>query len=407
MLNNKLPLITTLCTTLLLGNTLALAQNPNAAFANGFPVAPTGLQNLPLTNGPWDYRTGEDMNIHVELVARLAYPMAMSFLPDGSSLVVTRQSKLYHLSGGQNLEVPGGPAGVFVGESGGIGSVHGYMDIKLHPDFARNQLVYLSYTRTDASLPVGIGTVGRARFTGNSLEDFEVIYDSKDLNGSMRLTFGVDGKLYISTPDRDSQSLLSNGGKILRLNDDGSIPADNPFVNTPNALPEIYSLGHRFTLGLTLHPDTGALWQSENGPNGGDEINIIQPGADYGWPAVSFGRSYSGPWQSEKPTHEGYPVPVVYWMPSVAVAGLTFYTGKALSKWTGDLFVGALREGEVNGTGHLERILFNSNMEELRRESLLQDLHKRIRDVVQGPDDYLYVVLEDRDGGILRIMPAQ
>ena len=407
MTNNKRPLLTAICTALLLCSPLAKAQNANAAFSNGFPVAPTGLQNLPLADGPWDYRTGEDMNIHVELVTRLQYPMAMAFLPDNSLLVVTRQSKLYHINNGNTQEISGGPQGVFSGESGGIGSVHGYMDIKPHPEFARNNLVYLSYTRTDKNLPAGIGTVARARLNGSSLENVETIYDSVDLNGSMRLQFGVDNKLYVSTPDRDSQSLQSRGGKILRLNDDGSIPADNPFVNTPNALPEIFSFGHRYTLGLTTHPETGALWQSENGPNGGDEINIIEAGQNYGWPLVSYGRSYSGPWETGSPTHEGYPVPLVFWVPSVAVSGLTFYTGDALNKWQGDLFVGSLRTGEVNGTGHLERILFNDKMEELRRESLLVDLHKRVRDVVQGPDGYLYLALEDRDGGILRIMPVQ
>ncbi|MGA0807044.1 MAG: PQQ-dependent sugar dehydrogenase, partial [Pseudohongiellaceae bacterium] len=363
-------------------------------------------QNLPLGDGPWRYRTGEDMNIEVELVTRLEYGMGMVFLPDASLLVATRSGKLYRIADGVRSEVGGGPAAVFVGESGGIGSVHGYMDLALHPDFAANNLVYLSWTRPDQDQPAGISSVGRARLNGAMLEDFELVYDTVDLNGSVSLVFGGDGKLYVTTPDRDSQSLLSRGGKVLRLNDDGSIPADNPFSGRADALPEIYSYGHRFSLGLTTHPGTGQVWQSENGPNGGDEINLIESGANYGWPEVSYGRSYSGPWEAGSPTHAGYALPLVVWIPSVAVAGLTFYMGDALSKWKGDLFVGGLREGEVNGTGHLERILFNRNMEELRRESLLTDLHKRIRDVVQGPDGYLYLSLEDRDGGVLRIKPA-
>lgn len=403
----KTPLLPTALSLLLsCAATASLAQNDNAAFNGAFPVAPTGLQNLPLGDGPWIYRTGEDMNIRVELVTRLEYGMGMVFLPDASLLVVTRQGKLYRIVDGQRQEVIGGPESVFVGESGGIGSVHGYMDLALHPDFASNGYVYLSYTRPDQNLPVGIGTVGRARWNGTSLENFTPIYDTVDLNGSVSLVFGPDGKLYVTTPDRDAQSLSSRGGKVLRLNDDGGIPADNPFVGTPDALPEIYSFGHRYSLGLTTHPVTGAVWQSENGPNGGDEINVITAGANYGWPEVSYGRSYNGPWEAGTPTHAGYPLPLVVWIPSVAVAGLTFYTGDALPKWKGDLFVGALREGEVNGTGHLERVLFNRNMEELRRESLLTDLHKRVRDVVQGPDGYLYLSLEDRDGGVLRIMPA-
>jgi glucose/arabinose dehydrogenase len=384
----------------------AFSQNANAAFSNGFPVAPTGLENLPLGEGPWDFRTGEAMNIHVELVAHLDNPMAMTFLPDGSMLVVTRPGKLLHLENGKVSEITGGPASVSFGVGGGIGTIHGYMGIALHPDFSRNKQVYLMYTRPEENLP-GVLTVGRGRLEGNRLEDFDMIFDTKDLLGAGNILFGADGKLYMSTPDRDSQNLASLGGKILRLNDDGSIPDGNPFVNTRNARPEIWSYGHRYSLGMTLHPETGELWESENGPNGGDEINIIRAGADYGWPSVSLGRDYNGPWHGGHPSHANYVEPEVYWMPAVAVSGMTFYTGDKLSKWKGDLFVGSMREGEVNGTGHLERILFNGNMEELRRESLLTTLHKRIRDVKQGPDGYLYVVLEETDGGVLRIMPAE
>lgn len=403
--NTVRTLACTLLASLLL-NTTVHAQS-QVAFANGFPVAPTGLQNLPLADGPWDYRTGEDMNIHVELVTRLEYAMAMTFLPDASLLVATRKGLLYQLKNGKPQAISGGPASVFVGESGGIGSVHGYMDVKLHPDFASNGYVYLSYTRPDKDLPVGIATVGRGRLNGNKLEDFAVVYDTKTLNGAVRIAFGSDGKLYVSTPERESQSLQSVGGKILRLNDDGTAASGNPFAGKADALPEIYSYGHRYTLGLTVHPTTGALWQSENGPNGGDEINVITAGTDYGWPAVSFGRDYNGPWHAGTSMHTGYSAPLVYWMPSVAVSGFTFYTGDKLPKWKGNLIIGSLRTGEVNGTGHLERVVMNDKYEELRRESLLVDLHKRVRDVVQGPDGYLYLALEDKDGGVLRIGAAE
>jgi glucose/arabinose dehydrogenase len=295
---------------------------------------------------------------------------------------------------------------VSFGLAGGIGTIHGYMDIKLHPDFANNGYVYLMYTRPDANLP-GVLAVGRGKWNKGKLENFQVVFDTKDLTGAGSIQFGPDGKLYMSTPDRDAQDLSSLGGKVLRLNDDGSVPRDNPFLKNAKARPEIYTYGNRSILGITVHPGTGQLWASENGPNGGDEINILQAGTDYGWPSVSLGRDYNGPWHGERPSHAGYAGPVVYWTPAVAVADLTFYTGSKLSKWTGDLFVGSMREGEVNGTGHLERVLFNDKMEELRRESLLTTLHKRIRDVLQGPDEYLYVVLEETDGGILRIMPAK
>jgi glucose/arabinose dehydrogenase len=165
-------------------------------------------------------------------------------------------------------------------------------------------------------------------------------------------------------------------------------------------------MGHRTSLGLAVHPGTGDVWQNENGPNGGDEINVIRPGSNYGWPIVSFGRTYLGPWQSERPTHERFEAPVVFWMPSIAVSGMAFYTGNRLPKWKGDVFVGSLRTGEIPGTGHLERILFNEKMEELRRESLLVELRQRIRDVRQGPDELLYVLTDSLDGAVLRIEPA-
>lgn len=385
---------------------VGFAQNNTAEMADGYPVAPTGLENLPLGEGPWEFRTGEAMNIRVELVAHLNNPMAMSFLPDGSMLVIVRAGKLLHIDDGKVTEISGGPESVSFGLAGGIGTIHGYMGIALHPDFENNGYVYLMYTRP-AEAMAGVVALGRGKLKGSTLEDFEVIYDTKDLLGAGNIYFGPDDKLYMSTPARDPQDLASLGGKILRLNDDGSVPADNPFVDTPNALPEIYSYGHRYALGFTTRPGSDEIWQSENGPNGGDEINIIEPGVDYGWPTVSFGRDYNGPWHGGASTHAGYKAPEVYWMPAVAVSGLTFYTGDKLSKWKGDLFVGSMREGEVNGTGHLERVLFNGNMEELRRESLLTTLHKRIRDVKQGPDEYLYVVLEETDGGILRIKPAE
>jgi glucose/arabinose dehydrogenase len=203
-----------------------------------------------------------------------------------------------------------------------------------------------------------------------------------------------------------AQDLNSHAGKVLRLRDDGSVPSDNPFAGKPGHKPEVYSLGHRNSLGLAVHPGTGDVWQNENGPNGGDEINIIRPGRNYGWPLVSYGRTYPGPWQSEVFWREGFEQPVVVWIPSIAISGMAFYTGSKLPKWKGDVFVGGLRTGEIPGTGHLERILFNEKMEELRRESLLGELRQRIRDVRQGPDELIYVLTDADAGGVLRIEPA-
>jgi glucose/arabinose dehydrogenase len=208
-------------------------------------------------------------------------------------------------------------------------------------------------------------------------------------------------------PPQAPQNPDTDGGKVLRLRGDGTIPDDNPFVGKPGHKPEVYTVGHRGSLGLALNPTTGEMWQNENGPNGGDEINVLKPGRNYGWPVVSYGRSYQGPWQSGTPRHDGFEPPVVYWMPAIAVSGMTFYTGDRLPKWKGDVFVGSMRTGEIPGTGHLERILFNEKMEELRRESLLTELRQRIRDVRQGPDGLLYVLTDAKPGSVLRIEPAE
>ncbi|MXO58362.1 PQQ-dependent sugar dehydrogenase [Altererythrobacter salegens] len=388
----------------------AQAQQDVAMNPGGYPVAPTGLADNPLPEGPFTYRTAEGMDIRVEVVARgIEYPMALTFLPDRSMLVVTRKGELLQLAPGTNKPrvVSGGPASVFAGESGDAGTSHGYMDVVLHPDFATNGLVYIAYNKPDGEAPRM--AVGRGRWTGSRLEDFADVWLAPSGAGGMtRLAFGKEGTLFLTTSGADAQNLGTVGGKVLRINDDGSIPADNPFLRNSAARKDVYSLGHRGALGLAIHPLTGDLWESENGPNGGDEINIIKPGHNYGWPFVSLGRAYPGPWQSGgRPGHEVFEPPVIYWMPAIAVSGLMFYTGDALPKWKGDIFVGALRTGEIPGTGHLERILVNKDMEELRRETLLYDLHQRIRDVKQGPEGYIYMVTEQKDGSVLRIVPAE
>lgn len=387
---------------------LANAQNSNVEFRGGIPLAPSGLANHPLGDGPFEYPTAEGMDIRVVVVTKdIEYPMSLAFLPDNKILVITRTGQIRVINDGILDPEPasGGPESVFRGESGLPGTIHGYLDIALHPQFAQNGLIYLCYTK-----PLGdderATTVGRGRWNGTGLSDFTDIWQAPaGISSAARITFGQNNMLFIATGGGDAQNLSSYGGKILRLHDDGSVPSDNPFVGRAGAKPEIYSMGHRNSLGLAVHPN-GDLWQNENGPNGGDEINIIQAGLNYGWPIVSLGRTYQGPWQSERPTHAIFEPPIVYWMPAIAVSGMAFYTGDALPKWKGDVFVGALRTGEIPGTGHLERILFNENMEELRRENLLVDLRQRIRDVRQGPDGLLYVVTDEKDGAVLRIEPA-
>jgi glucose/arabinose dehydrogenase len=391
-------------------------------FQGGIPVAPTGLANRPLPDRPLEFDTGEGQRIRVTVLAKgLKFPWALTFTPDPSTplgaggptmLITERTGRLRVIRNGvlDPTPVPGGPTGHFAGESGLPGAVHGYMDIALHPKFAENRLLYLSYTKPLDEKRRTVA-IARARFDGKALTDVKDIF-VLDAAGTTRIAFGKDGMLYVTTTGSTSkdpnfpQNPGDQGGKVLRIRDDGSIPPDNPFAGKAGAKPEIYTLGHRSSLGLRMHPGTGEMWLNENGPNGGDEINILKPGANYGWPLVSYGRTYPGPWQSEVPGHTGFEPPVVYWVPSIAVSGMEFYTGDKFPKWKGDVFVGSLRTGEIPGTGHLERILFNEKMQELRRESLLVELRQRIRDVRQGPDGLLYVITDSDPGAVLRIEPV-
>ena len=391
------------------GMAVGLGQQ-TVPFANGIPVAPTGLANKPLAAGPWEFDTGEGQRIRVVVVTKgLSYPYSMTWLPDGTTLVTERMGKLRVIRNGKldPQPVAGVPANYGTGESGLPGAVHGLMDIALHPQYATNRYIYVNYTK---QLDPKRNTVAIARASWDAkggLMNAKDIFVASERTSTSRMVFGNDGMLYLATSGGDAQDLSSHGGKVLRMRDDGSAPPDNPFAGKQGAKPEIYTYGHRNSLGLAVHPRTGQVWQTENGPNGGDEINIAKPGANYGWPLVSYGRQYPGQWQSgDRAGHAGFEPPVVIWVPSIATSGLTFYTGDKFPRWKGDVFVGALRTGEIPGTGHLERILFNQNMEELRRESLLTELRQRVRDIRQGPDGLLYVLTDEKDGALLRIEPA-
>ena len=389
--------------------TAVLAQQ-KVPFQNGIPVAPRGLAGRTLPDKAMEFDTGEGQRIRVTAVTKaLEYPWSLTFLPDGAMLVTERAGRLRIIRNGvlDPKPVPGAPAAYFAGESGLPGAVHGFMDVALHPHFAENHFVYLTYTKP-LDEKRRVAALARGRWEDGALTEVRDIFVA-DAAGPSRIAFGKDGTIFMTASGsnaQDSQNPNTDGGKVLRLRDDGSIPTDNPFVGKAGHKPEVYTLGHRNSLGLALHPGTGEMWQNENGPNGGDEINVLRPGRNYGWPIVSYGRTYQGPWQSEIPRHEGFEAPVVYWMPAIAVSGMAFYTGDRFPKWKGDVFVGSLRTGEIPGTGHLERILFNDKMEELRRESLLVELRQRIRDVRQGPDGLLYVLTDEKPGAVLRIEPA-
>jgi len=366
-----------------------------------------GVPVPPLDDGPWVFDTAEQHKIRVSVVAKgLSHPWAITFLPNDDMLVTERAGRLRLVRDG--MLDPHEISGVPTVRTDGNG---GLMDVAVHPQFDENRLVYLTYTK-----PVGGGkgapALARGRLEAGRLVDVrdlivtEAYEGNSGLNG--RVVFGRDGKVYMSTGGRVtdvSQNPMSLRGKVLRLNDDGTVPDDNPFVKHDDHRPEIYSFGHRNTLGLILHPVTGEIWQHENGPNGGDEINIVLAGRNYGWPVVSFGRDYSGA-RLYEPTRDGMETPLVVWLPAIAAAGMAVYTGDQFPAWKGNVFVGSLREGGIPGTGHLERIVFNEKTEELRRETMLTELRQRIREVRQGPDGLLYVLTDADDGALLKIEPT-
>jgi glucose/arabinose dehydrogenase len=337
----------------------------------------------------------------------------MVWLPGGDLLITERGGRLRRLRDGVLDPAPLTGLETF--------PIDKLFDIALHPDFADNELVYLTYIKSGAH-PDGSDTYWattallRGRLTDAGLADVEEIFEAdawRELTGgdASRILFAPDGTLYMSSSHRrdpeSPQDPRSHVGKILRLNDDGSVPDDNPFVGNDDWLPEIWSTGHRTVLGLTFHPDTGALWETENGPQGGDEVNILERGANYGWPLVTYGRDYSGLPAAPQPWRADLVAPVVFWVPSIAASGLAFYSGARIPAWRGNLFVGAMTVGRIPRTGRLERIVFAENGGEIRRESLLGDLHQRIRDVREGPDGLLYLLTDEADGALLVIEPAE
>jgi aldose sugar dehydrogenase len=374
------------------------------------PRGPRPLPSPPLGNGPWVYSTFEQRDIKVSVVTHgLSHPWSLAFLPDGSVLITERAGRLRILRNGvlDPTPVAGTP------EVLSRGTMAGLMDIALHPNFAQNKWIYISYHKPIAR-GVAVNSVLRGTWDGKALTDVQDVFVSDDVDTeASRIVFGKDGMLYMAiggpgtgprvSVDR-AQHTNDLAGKVLRLRDDGGVPTDNPFVGKSGYKPAIFTIGHRVQLGLALNPDTGEIWEHENGPNGGDELNVLKPGRNYGWPIVSYGRDYNGP--RFPPSAPGFEEPVVFWVPSIAPSGLTFYTAERLPGWKRNAFVGGLREGEVAPTGQLQRIVFNDNWEELRRESLLRDLHQRVRDVRQGPDGLLYLLTDEDPAALLRIEPV-
>ena len=370
-----------------------------------------------LGDGPWTYTTSErNTRIKVSVVTKgLSHPWSMVWLPNGDMLVTERTGRLRMIRNG--VLDPEPIAGVPKVQAGGTS---GLLDIALHPKFATNGLVYLAYNTSKPKPAGATGSVystalARGHFDGKALVDVKEIFVAEpwaDLSGgdASRILFAPDGTLFLASShhrdEKGPQDPLNDVGKILRLNDDGTIPKDNPFAGKAGYRPEIYSIGHRTVMGLAFHPTTGALWETENGPQGGDEVNIIKPGENYGWPLVTYGHDYDGTPLNERETRPDTVLPTLFWVPSVTVSSLAFYTGDRFPAWKNNLFVGSMTVGRISGTGHLERIVFNEKGEQ-RRESLLVDLHQRIRDVRQGPDGLIYLLTDEDAGALLRIEPAQ
>ena len=351
-----------------------------------------------------DAPTAPQSDVMVETVAEgLIHPWAIAFLPDGRMLVTERpgRMRLVNMEGQVTAPLEGVPK-VFAQGQGGL------LDVALAPDFQSSGTIYFSYAEPREGGRNGT-TVARARLVEGDdrprLEDVQIIFRQQpsyraDVHFGSRIVVAPDGKLFITLGERFqmqyAQDLSRHWGKVVRINPDGSVPEDNPFVGREGARPEIWSYGHRNPQAAGLHPDTGELWIVDHGPRGGDEVNVVRKGLNYGWPVINYGRHYSGQDIPEK--REGMEQPLYYWDPSIAPSGMTFYTADRAPQWRGNLFVGAL------AGRHLARLVLDGE-EVTAEEQLLKDLNERIRDVRQGPDGAIYVATDSPNGRILRVTP--
>ena len=356
----------------------------------------------------------------VAVATGLFHPWSLAFLPDGRLLVAARDGKL-RMIGKDGVMSPEVVWTSPTPPGQGRDALHG---LAVHPKFAENKLVYMSYPKNG---PKGNTlAISRGHLQGDKLTELAEIFvaDAWETSGNLagHMMFGPDSTLYVMVGDRDrlcctgtednslrmkAQSLENHVGKTLRLKDDGGVPADNPFVGRAGAKPEIFTYGHRNGYGLSFNPQTGELWQAEIGPMGGDEVNILMPGHNYGWPLVSMGRNYTGTLASDQPWFRpGMDNPRMFWVPSISPSSILWYTGDKFPQWKNSLFVGALT------TRQLLRISFNQPSQAEKREPLLASLNVRIRDVQQSPDGYIYVATEGAirgdaaDGMVLRLEPA-
>lgn len=377
-------------------------------------------QGEPLGSGPWIFPTFEQEGVELTLLARgMPNPFGLVFVPGTASAAYpTGDILITERAGKVRLYRNGALQEQIVVDLAEVFPLQQLFDIELHPRFAENRLVYFAWIK---QLPHPDGSnrfwattaLARGRWNGNSFENLEEVFEasawSDNICGaSSRLHFLPDASLLLGVSHRcdleGPQELGTHIGKVLRLSDTGQALPDNPFFAREGALPEIYTWGNRSVMDFATHPVTGEVWELENGAQGGDEVNILRPGANYGWPVATFGRDYDGTRFGPRPWVEGTELPELFWVPSITVAGLSFYTGAAFPNWRNNLFVTGMIAGRIPGTGTLQRVVFNE-AGELRREVLLGELKQRIRYVAQGPDDLLYLLIDHSDGALLRLAP--
>ena len=362
---------------------------------------------------PADIVKSEKANFRIDTVASgLEHPWSLAFLPDGRMLVTERPGRLRVLAPDGNLSLPveGLPAVAAVGQGG-------LLDIVLAPDFNESRRIYFSFAEPRG--PAGAvnpnsTSLASARFLEEDgkakLADVNVIFRAEPateggLHFGSRIAIAPDGALFLTTGERNlkaaAQDLSNHLGKVFRVRADGTAPPDNPFVGNKNARPEIWSYGHRNVQGAAIHPATGKLWIAEQGPKGGDEINVPEKGKNYGWPVIGYGVDYSGAKIHEGTHKEGMEQPIYHWAPtSIGPSGMTFYTGEAFPGWKGSLFVGAL------ALPHLDRLELDGE-KVVKEERLLVDRGLRIRDVRQAPDGTLWLLTDSRDGKVLHLVPEK
>ncbi|HKX38169.1 MAG TPA: PQQ-dependent sugar dehydrogenase [Burkholderiales bacterium] len=356
---------------------------------------------LPLAAAAQTYRSSEHAFSIVKLVEGLEQPWSLAFLPDGRMLVTEKAGRLRIVANGKLDPKP--VAGVPEVTVHGQGGLH---EVALHPEFAKNSLVYLAYAGTGSD---GVGTeLARGRFAGNRLEGVEVLFRQapKGRAGQHfggRIVFDRDGFVYLTLGDRGERDRAQrpddHAGSLIRLHDDGRVPKDNPFVGRAGWKPEKFTLGNRNMQGAALHPPTGILWIHEHGPQGGDEVNVMRSGLNYGWPVITYGANYGlGTKIGEGTQKPGMQQPLHYWVPSIAPSGMAFYVGDKFPRWKGDLFVGALRD----------RMLVRLKLDGekvVSEERLLKGALGRIRDVRVGPDGFIYLLTDEAQGVLARLEP--